>query len=81
MLDETRGVMLELKSIQIKSIATASELKEAYDNSLNEAISQMKKYYIPLMNELEADEIRGYALVVGWSHGVRVKKSIKVKRS
>ncbi|MDR2198056.1 MAG: AAA family ATPase [Deltaproteobacteria bacterium] len=80
MLDESRGVMLELKSIQIKSNATASELKKAYDDSLNKAISQMKKYYIPLINELEADEIRGYALVVGWSHGVRVKKTMKVKR-
>ncbi|MDR2199361.1 MAG: AAA family ATPase [Deltaproteobacteria bacterium] len=82
MLDETKGILLELKSFKSKHPESENDLEKEFLNILEKAALQMEKYYTPLFKLLnDAREIQGYAVAVSWGKGVRLKTTRHVTRS
>jgi hypothetical protein len=81
MLDESRAILLELKSLNLNHFhKTESDLEVNFNESLDEAERQLNKYYIPLFDKIKANEIQGIALSTAWRRGVRARISKKVTR-
>jgi hypothetical protein len=80
MLDDVKAVLLELKAFKIENTMSDSDIDKNFDKNLEAAERQLKRYYIPLFTKINAKEIQGIALTLGWGYGVRAIISKKVNR-
>jgi hypothetical protein len=80
MLDDAKAVLLELKAFKIEITMSDSDIDKNFDKNFEAAERQLNKYYIPLFAKINAKEIQGIALTLGWGNGVRAVISKKVTR-